>query len=166
MFGKADRWLSSMLIKSITFILLLFNIFAFCRSHIHSEKASLRTVLKIPHTKRLLRIVYFRESDGLLEENRLRTDIKNLTDLYKIDWQLHIFDQSTPSLLNKLCSLIDNEQRDTVFLADLYTKEIDLISRSLQIPTIATTNRYSVVQGKLVIFIERKTLWKINSLIV
>jgi hypothetical protein len=83
-----------------------------------------------------------------------------MTDFYDIDFKLHIFDQSTPLLITKLCALIAEERRDTIFLTDLYTKEIDLISRSFQIPTIATTNRYSIVQGKLVNLSDkfRKTL--------
>ena len=166
MFNYAYHWLPSIITKFIPLILMLFSISGRCRNSTDSGKRSLKTILDIPQAKSSLRIVYFRELNLSLEESRLRIEIKNLTQAHGIDVQLQIFDQSTPSLLNKLCSLIDNEQRDTVFLADLYTKEIDLISRSLQIPTIATTNRYSVVQGKLVIFIERKTLWKINSLIV
>ena len=150
MFSKANRWSSGILTKSILIILLLFNISGLCRVSNEAEKGSLRAIFKSPQSKRLLRIVYFREAEGALEENRLRADVKNLTDVYKIDWQLHILNQSTPFVINKLCSLINTEQRDTVFIADLYTKEIDLISRSLQIPTIATTNRYSIVQGKLV----------------
>ncbi|CAF5162640.1 unnamed protein product, partial [Rotaria sp. Silwood1] len=52
-------------------------------------------------------------------------------------------------LLTKLCSIISEERRDTILIADLYTKEIDFISRSLKLPTIAITNRYQIVQGKL-----------------
>ncbi len=87
-----------------------------------------------------------------VNENRLKADVKNLTESYGIDFKLNILDQSTELLTTKLCSLISEEQRDTILIADLYTKEIDLISRSLQIPTIAMTNRYSIVQGKLVNF--------------
>jgi hypothetical protein len=87
-----------------------------------------------------------------IDENRLKIDLKNFTESYKIDLKIIILDQSTELLINKLCSLISEERRDTILLADLYTKEIDLISRSLQIPTIATTNRYSIAEGKLVKF--------------
>jgi hypothetical protein len=127
--------------------------YLFCLCGIDSQ--SLQKILKlrqIYQTKRLLRIIYFREFDITVDENRLKTDIKNLTELYRIDLKLNIFDQSRSLLTGKLCSLISEEQRDTILIADLYTKEIDLISRSLKIPTITTTNRYQIVQGKLVKF--------------
>ncbi|CAF2992186.1 unnamed protein product [Rotaria sp. Silwood2] len=115
------------------------------------EKSSLQKILKVRNTyqtKRLLRIIYFREFDMTIDENRLKKDVKNLTESYDIDLKVNIFNQSTSLWTTKLCSLISEEQRDTILIADLYTKEIDLISRSLKIPTIATTNRYQIVQGK------------------
>ncbi len=138
--------------KSIIFMVF----YLFCLCSIDSQ--SLQKVLKlrqIYQTKRLLRIIYFREFDITVDENRLKTDVKNLTDLYRIDLKLNILDQSRSLLTGKLCSLISEEQRDTIFIADLYTKEIDLISRSLKIPTITTTNRYQIVQGKLVKFFRK-----------
>ncbi len=154
MFDCIYQWSLSTIIKT----LLIFVIFIFsglCLHDIASEKLSLQTILTLRHTsptKRLLRIIYFREFDLTVNENRLKADVKNLTESYGIDFKLNILDQSTELLTTKLCSLISEEQRDTILIADLYTKEIDLISRSLQIPTIAITNRYSIVQGKLVKF--------------
>ncbi|CAF1117625.1 unnamed protein product [Rotaria sordida] len=130
------------------------NLFCLCFHGIDSqsiEKTSLQKVLKIRNTyqtKKLLRIIYFREFDMSIDENRLKKDFKNLTESYEIDLKINILNQSTSLLVTKLCSLISEEQRDTILIADLYTKEIDLISRSLKIPTIATTNRYQIVQGK------------------
>ena len=85
-----------------------------------------------------------------IDEVRLTMDMKNLTASYGIDFQLNILDQSKSLLTRTVCSIIAQEPRDTVLIADLYTKEIDLISRSLKIPTIATTNRYQLVQAKQV----------------
>jgi hypothetical protein len=157
MFNYVYQWslstIKKFLIQTLPIIFILFNLCCLCRHESNSEKISLRTILNSRHihqTKRLLRIVYIREFGLNFEENRLQIDVKNLTEFYNIDFKLNIFDQSTPLLIKKLCALIAEEQRDTIFLTDLYTKEIDLISRSLQIPTIATTNRYSIVQGKLV----------------
>ncbi|CAF4504812.1 unnamed protein product [Rotaria sp. Silwood1] len=130
------------------------NLFCLCFHGIDSqsiEKSSLQKVLQVRNTyqtKRLLRIIYFREFDLTIDENRLKKDVKNLTESYDIDLTINIFNQSTSLLTTKLCSLISEEQRDTILFADLYTKEIDLISRSLKIPTIATINRYQIVQGK------------------
>lgn len=155
MFDCIYQWSLSTIIKT----LLIFVIFIFsglCLHDIASEQLSLQTILKLRHTsptKRLLRIIYFREFDLTVNENRLKADVKNLTESYGIDFKLNILDQSTELLTTKLCSLISEEQRDTILIADLYTKEIDLMSRSLQIPTIAMTNRYSIVQGKLVTFL-------------
>ena len=158
MFNYADRWFLPIVTRSILLILMILNIFALCRLDLDAEKTSLRTILKSHRTRPTLRIVYFRELNSSIEGNRLRIDIENLTQIYRIDLQLHILNQSTPFVINKLCSLINAEQRDTVFITDLYTKEIDLISRSLQIPTIATTNRYSIVQGKLVSLTREESL--------
>jgi hypothetical protein len=91
-----------------------------------------------------------------IDENRLKSDVKNLTESFGIDFKLNILDQSKSFSVHQLCSLISQEQRDTILIADLYTKEIDLISRSLQIPTIAITNRYQIVQGKSVRFNNKK----------
>ncbi len=164
MFNYVYQWslstITKFLIQSIPLIFIFFNYSCLCRHDSDSDKVSLRTILKSRHTdqtKRLLRIVYIREFDLNFEENRLKNDVKNLTEFYDVDFKLNIFDQSTPLLITKLCSLIAEEQRDTIFLTDLYTKEIDLISRSFQIPTIATTNRYSIVQGKLVKFRHEKS---------
>ena len=142
--------------SNIPISFMFFYVFYLCLCGIDSqsiEKPSLQKILQsqdIYQTKRLLRIIYFREFDMTVDENRLKTDVKNLTESYGIDLKLNILDQSKSLLTPKLCSLISEEQRDTILIADLYTKEIDLISRSLKIPTIATTNRYQIVQGKLV----------------
>lgn len=122
------------------------------------EESSFKTIFNLRHTyqtKRLLRIIYFREFDMTVDEKLLKTDVKNLTETYGIDLKINILDQSKSLLTAKLCSLISEEQRDTILIADLYTKEIDLISRSLKIPTIVTTNRYQIVQGKLVKFFQK-----------
>lgn len=135
---------------------MFFNLFCLWFHVIHSqsiEKPSLQKLVKIQGTyqaKRLLRVIYFREFDVSIDENRLKNDVKNLTEAYEIDLKLHILNQSTSLLFSQLCSLISEESRDTILIADLYTKEIDLISRSLKIPTIATTNRYQIVHGKVV----------------
>jgi hypothetical protein len=158
MFDYVYQWSLPTISKSIKYISIIFMFFylsCLCLDSIDSEKASLQKILKLRHTyqtKKLLRIIYFREFDMTVDEHRLKTDVKNLTDSYGIDLKVNILDQSTSLLTTKLCSLISEEQRDTILIADLYTKEIDLISRSLQIPTITTTNRYSMVQGKLVKF--------------
>lgn len=151
MFDYVYQWLLKL------FIFLNIS-FLFCLSFhdIHSTNLSLQTIVKLRQTyqtKRLLRIIYFRESDMTIDENRLKIDLKNLTEPYDIDIKLNILEQTTNLLVNKLCSIISEDQRDTILIADLYTKEIDLISRSLQIPTIVTTNRYSIVQAKLVKFL-------------
>lgn len=153
MFDYVYQWLLRLI------IFLNFSTFCISFHDIHSENISLQTIFKLRQTyqtKRLLRIIYFRESDVTVDENRLKKDLQNLTDPYDIDIKLNILDQSAGLLVNKLCTIISEEQRDTILIADLYTKEIDLISRSLQIPTIVTTNRYSIVQGKLVKFIRKK----------
>jgi hypothetical protein len=146
---------------------MFFNLFSFCLHGIESksfDKPSLQTIFQLRNTqvinqqqqqqqqKKLLRIIYFREFDKTIDEYSLKNDVKNLTDLYGIDLKLNILDQSKSFSLQKLCSVISQERRDTILIADLYTKEIDLISRSLKIPTIAITNRYQIVQGKLVRF--------------
>ncbi|CAF1103549.1 unnamed protein product [Adineta steineri] len=140
----------------ISIIFILFNLFnlsvVYGNESQTIEKLSLQKIFKQRHiyqTKKLLRIIYFREYDMTVDENRIKNDVYNLTELYGIDLKLNILDQSTSILTKKLCSLISEEQRDTIFIADLYTKEIDLMSRALKIPTIATTNRYQIVQGKL-----------------
>lgn len=142
---------------------MFFNLFSFCLHGIESksfDKPSLQTIFQLRNTqlinqqqqKKLLRIIYFREFDKTIDEYSLKNDVKNLTDLYGIDLKLNILDQSKSFSVQKLCSVISQERRDTILIADLYTKEIDLISRSLKIPTIAITNRYQIVQGKLVRF--------------
>lgn len=87
-----------------------------------------------------------------INEYRLKNDLRNLTESYEIDLKIKIFNQSTILLSRQVCSLIAEEKRDTILIADLYTKEVDLISRSLKIPTIVTTNRYQIVQAKQVRF--------------
>jgi len=144
---------------------MFFNLFSFCLHGIDTksiEKSSLQTIFQLRNTqlinqqqKKLLRIIYFREFDMTLDETRLKSDLKNLTEAYDIDFKLNILDQSESFSLIQLCSLISHERRDTILIADLYTKEIDLISRSLKIPTIAITNRYQIVQGKLVRFFKK-----------
>lgn len=106
--------------------------------------------LKNDITKRSLRIIYFREFDKSIDEHRLKIDVKNLTDVNGIDFKLNILDQSRSFSMRQLCAIIGQERRDTILVADLYTKEIDFISRALKLPTIAITNRYQIVQGKLV----------------
>jgi len=165
MFDYVYQWSLSTVRKLIKYILIIFlfsNISSLCLHDIDTEKISLQTIFKLRHTyqtKRLLRIIYFREFDITIDENRLNIDLKNLTESYEIDFKLNILDQSTSLLTTKLCSLISQEQRDTILVADLYTKEIDLISRSLKIPTIATTNRYSIFHGKLVKFFKHSNIF-------
>ena len=153
--------ISSFSIHFLTKFFMYFQIFSCCFSPIHSEaitKYSLhnlinsKTVPTISHssTKKSLRIIYFREFDKSIEENRLKSDVKNLTDSYGIDLKLNIIEQSTSLSMYRICSLIGHERSDTIVIADLYTKEIDFLSRSLKIPTIAITNRYQIVQGKMV----------------
>lgn len=143
-------------IISITFIFL--NSLCLCFHGIDSqsiEKPSLHRLFKVRHVsppKRLLRILYFREFDMTINEYRLKNDLRNLTESYEIDLKIKIFNQSTILLSRQVCSLIAEEKRDTILIADLYTKEVDLISRSLKIPTIVTTNRYQIVQAKQVRF--------------
>jgi hypothetical protein len=142
---------------------MFFNLFSFCLYGIETkslDKSSLQTIFQLRNTqlitqqqKKLLRIIYFREFDMTIDENYLKSDVKNQTESYGIDLKFNILDQTKSFSINKLCSLISQERRDTIIIADLYTKEIDLISRSLQIPTIAITNRYQIVQGKLVRFL-------------
>ena len=69
--------------------------------------------------------------------------------------------------MHQLCAIIAQERRDTIIVADLYTKEIDFLSRALKLPTIAITNRYQIVQGKLVkIFIHGILLVQFSLLLV
>jgi hypothetical protein len=151
---------------------MFFNLFSFCLHGIETksiDKPSLQTIFQLRHTqlinqpppqqqipKKSLRIIYFREFDITIDENRLKSGVKNLTESYGIDLKINILDQTPSFSLYKLCSLISQESRDTILIADLYTKEIDLISRSLKIPTITYTNRYQIVQGKLVRFFKNK----------
>lgn len=139
---------------------MFFNLFSLCLhdSDIQTiDKLSLQKIFQLRNIrainqqqKRFLRIIYFREFDMTIDENRLKSDVKNLTESYGIDLKLNILNQSRSFSISKLCSVIREERRDSIIIADLYTKEIDLISRSLKIPTIAITNRYQIVQGKLV----------------
>lgn len=151
---------------SYRFVRLLILFFMFCNQFsycLHEfdtpkiDKYSLQKLFQLRSTqaissqqKKFLRIVYFRDFDMNINENRLKYDVKNLTEPYGIDLKLDILNQSKSFSIAKLCSLISQERRDTIIIADLYTKEIDLISRSLKIPTIAITNRYQIVHGKLV----------------
>ncbi len=151
---------------SFTLILMFFNLFSFCLHGIETkpiDKPSLQTIFQLRQAqlfnqpqqqtpKKSLRIIYYREFDITIDETRLKAGVKNLTESYGIDLKINIFDQSPSFSIYKLCSVISQEPRDTILIADLYTKEIDLISRSLKIPTIAYTNRYQIVQGKLVRF--------------
>jgi hypothetical protein len=152
--------LSSIFIRLLSLFFMFFNLFSFCLHGIDTqsiEKPSLQTIFKLRNTQLInqqqrkpLRIVYFREFDMTIDENRLKSDVKNLTESYGIDLKINILDQSKSFSITKLCSIISQERRDTILIADLYTKEIDFLSRSLRIPTIAITNRYQIVQGKLV----------------
>ncbi|CAF0746785.1 unnamed protein product [Rotaria sp. Silwood1] len=151
--------LSFIFIRLLVIFFMFFNLFSFCLHDIETkiiDKHSLKTILQLRHTqiinqqeKKLLRIIYFREFDMTLNAQRFKYDVKNLTESYGIDFKINIIDQSKAFLLTKLCSIISEERRDTILIADLYTKEIDFISRSLKLPTIAITNRYQIVQGKL-----------------
>ncbi|CAF4309973.1 unnamed protein product, partial [Rotaria sp. Silwood2] len=151
--------LSFIFIRLLVIFFMFFNLFSFCLHDIDRkpiDKHSLQTIFKLRNTqiisqqeKKFLRIIYFREFDMNLNANRLKFDVKNLTESYGIDFKINIIDQSKSFSLTKLCSIISEERRDTILIADLYTKEIDLISRSLKLPTIAITNRYQIVQGKL-----------------
>jgi hypothetical protein len=153
---------------------MFFNLFSFCLHGIDTQfidKPSLKTIFQLRSTQlrnhqsnKLLRIIYFREVDITIDENRLKSDVQNLTESYEIDLQLNILDQSKLFSLTKLCSLISQERRDTILIADLYTKEIDLISRSLKLPTIAIRNRYQIVQGKLVRSLTNQSLYLTNFL--
>lgn len=138
---------------------MYFQLLSFCLHSVDSQsldKSSLQTLFKLRNAqlthppRRFLRIVYFREFDMAIDEHLLKSDAKNLTESHGIDFKLNILDQSKSFSMNQLCTLLAQERRDTILVADLYTKEIDLLSRSLKIPTIAITNRYQVVQGKLV----------------
>ena len=152
--------ISFLFIRLITIFFMFFNLFSFCLHGIDTQsitKPSLQTIFQLRNTqlinqqqKKLLRIIYFREVDVIIDENRLKSDVQNLTESHDIDLKLDILDQSKTFSLTKICSLISQERRDTILIADLYTKEIDLISRSLKLPTIAIRNRYQIVQGKLV----------------
>ncbi|CAF0763066.1 unnamed protein product [Adineta steineri] len=143
----------------ITKSFMFFNLFSLCLHGIHTEsinKPSLQTIFQLRNTqlinqqhRKLLRIIYFRELDMTLNENSLKFDVQNLTELFGIDIKINIINKSKTFPIPNFCSLISQEQRDTILIADLYTKEIDLISRSLKIPTIALINRYQIVQGKL-----------------
>lgn len=97
-----------------------------------------------------LRIVVFRGQESSKEENNLFNDSRSLAESYGINLTIEVFDQSSSLSMHRLCSIIKDERRDTILLASLYTKEIDFLSRSLKLPTIALTNRYDIVQGKLV----------------
>ena len=150
-----------------TIIFMFLNLFSCCLHGVQTkslDKPSLQTIFQLRHTqlvnqpaKKHLRIIYYREFDLTIDENRLKSSVKNLTDSYGVDMKINILDQSQAFSVEKLCSIISQEQRDTILIADLYTKEIDLISRALKIPTIAYTNRYQVVQGKLVRFSSNKS---------
>ncbi|CAF3314780.1 unnamed protein product [Rotaria socialis] len=151
--------LSFLFIRLLVIFFMFFNLFSLCLHDIDTkpiEKHSLKTIFQLRNTrtvnqpqKKFLRIIYFREFDMTIHETRLKSDVKNLTESHDIDFKLNILDQSRSFSIAKLCSIISEERRDTILIADLYTKEIDLISRSLKIPTIAITNRYQIVQGKL-----------------
>jgi hypothetical protein len=155
--------LSFRFVYLIIIFFMFFNLFTFCLHDIDTksiDKPSLQTIFKLRNIqlinqqqqqqRKFLRIIYFREFDMTIDENRLKADVKNLTEIYGIDLKISVLDQSKTFSITNLCSLISQERRDTVIIADLYTKEIDLISRSLKLPTIALTNRYQIVQGKLV----------------
>ncbi|CAF1181412.1 unnamed protein product [Adineta ricciae] len=148
------QWSLSTGFKSRVFyihVFILLHLLHLCQCE-NTNRSSLRRFLHSRHTyssRRALRVIYFREFDKTVNEHYLGTDVKNLTESYGIDLKLNIFEQPTAITTRRLCSLIGEEARDTIFIADLYTKEIDFLSRSLQIPTIAITNRYQIVQGKL-----------------
>ena len=141
---------------------MCWNLFSSCLHGIETsqqsiDQISLQNIFQLRHTqtqqlpaKKFLRIIYYRDFDTTIDEIRLKSAVKNLTESYHIDLKIHIFAQSQTLSIYPLCSLLSQEQRDTIIIADLYTKEIDFISRALKIPTIAYTNRYQIVQGKLV----------------
>lgn len=153
MFDYVRQWSLSTSLNRFRFCLGLCLLFSF--DFVHSSSTLSNLLFRSqranhPNARRFLRIIYFRENDLTIDEARLTNDIQNLTTIYEIDLKLHILDQSKSLLGPKVCSIISQQWRDTIFMADLYTKEIDLISRTLKIPTIAITNRYQVAQGKLV----------------
>lgn len=148
-------------------IWMCWNLFSSCLHGIETsqsidQSSSLRNIFQLRQTqiqqqlpnKKFLRIIYYRDFDSTIDEIRLKSAVKNLTESYNIDLKIQIFEQSQTLSVYPLCSLLSQEQRDTIIIADLYTKEIDFISRALKIPTIAYTNRYQIVQGKLVSVID------------
>lgn len=148
MFDYVRQWSFSTTLHRLISLLLFFNV-------LQSSTSSFSSIFQtraanLVNARRFLRIIYFREYDLTLDETRLTSDIQNFTRTYDIDLKFHILDQSKSLLGPQVCSIISDRWRDTIFLADLYTKELDLISRTLKIPTIAITNRYQVSQGKLV----------------
>ena len=146
----STKFLRLILIQTVFFCFISFREI---QSVSFQHRSSLQTILRLRHAqehRKLLRIIYFREFDSSINVHRLTMEIKNLTITNDIDVKFNILDQSKALLTIPLCSIIDGEARDTIIIADLYTKEIDLISRSLKIPTIAITNRYQLVQGKQV----------------
>lgn len=152
--------IKSSFVSPIRWLFMCWNICSYCLRGTESlapNRSSLQTILQQHHTqlipsttKKLFRIIYYREYDINLDETRLKNEVKNLTDINGIDLKIDIINQSKSYTIQNLCSIISQERRDTILIADLYTKEIDLISRSLQIPTIALINRYEIVQGKMV----------------
>ena len=141
-------------------IIMFFNLFSLCLHGIDSQsivEPSLKTIFQLRNAqftnvppRKSLRIVYFREFNRPINESFLTSDIQNFTRTFAIDFKLNIFDQTKAFSMTKLCSLISQERRDTILVADSYTKEVDLLSRALKLPTIALINRYQLVQGKLV----------------
>ena len=118
-----------------------------CSSFVHVYNQRYARLIK----QYYLHLIYFRELDMSINEKYFQNELKNFTDSHRINLKITILNQTVNSLmLTKFCSKLSVEQRDTILIADLYTKEIDLLSRSLRIPTIAMFNRYSIVQGKLV----------------
>ncbi|CAF0912043.1 unnamed protein product [Adineta ricciae] len=138
---------------------MFLNLFSLCLHGIESQsiiEPSLKTIFQLRSAqftnvpqRKSLRIIYFREFSRPINESFLTSDIQNFTRTFAIDFKLNIFDQNKAFSMTKLCSLISQERRDTILVADSYTKEIDLLSRSLKLPTIALINRYQLVQGKL-----------------
>jgi hypothetical protein len=156
-------YLSIRFLYILTKTCILFQLLSICLHNIECQaidRTSLQSLFKLRNAqiihqqqhqqRRALRIIYFREFDMNIKEDHLKADVKNLTESNGIDLKLHILNQSTFLSISHICSIIGNERRDIILVADLYTKEIDLISRSLKLPTIAITNRYQIVQGKLV----------------
>ena len=140
---------------------MLWNLFSCCLHGIDTQSinqptSSFQKFFQLRQTqtqqpaKKLLRIIYYRDFDRTMDEIRLKSTVKNLTESFNIDLKIHILEQSQTLSIYSLCSILSQEVRDTIIIADLYTKEIDLISRGLKIPTITYTNRYQIVQGKLV----------------